>query len=271
MTVLRARPLAARTHPCRRSAADRGSPIRIRAGAWSVVTIARCTRSRGATSSDADASNRSCARPGSPTYSSHTPSKPRRCPDPKLLPDGSPAARSSMSYQARPSAACACRSKPARAATPASTHAPGPPAPAGAHGRARQVDGRLAAGVGAAPRRKGRHRPAHDDGRRGWAACAQPSGWPSGAAWWPGTSPSTSPSRARPGRLTRLHEARHSCLTFLAMDGVPDTVLAAWAAHTNVGFTKRVYVHPTADDMRSASAQLEALLGFKDGPSRPAV
>jgi integrase len=72
-------------------------------------------------------------------------------------------------------------------------------------------------------------------------------------------------------RKVRLYDARHSCLTFLAMNGVPDTILAAWAGHTNASFTKRVYVHPTADDMRSASTQLEALLGFEDGPSQTVV
>lgn len=269
MTVLRARPVAARTHPCRRSAADRGSPIRIRAGAWSVVTIARCTRSRGGTSSDA--SNRSCARPGSPAYSSHTPSKPRRCPDPKLLPTGR--RRPAPQGRTRPDRAPHALGVPSRP-----ERQPPPPRVRPRHLRLQErteehVKSMVAWLLVSARRRGGRAgtglRTTTADGC--WAACAQPSGWPSGAAWWPGTSPSTSPSPARPGRLTRLHEARHSCLTFLAMNGVPDTVLAAWAGHTNAGFTKRVYVHPTADDMRSASAQLEALLGFKDGPSRPAV
>ncbi|MFJ1788389.1 tyrosine recombinase XerC [Streptomyces anulatus] len=72
-------------------------------------------------------------------------------------------------------------------------------------------------------------------------------------------------------RKVRLYDARHSCLTFLAMNGVPDTILAAWAGHTNASFTKRIYVHPTAADMRVASAQLETLLGFEDGPTQPAV
>ncbi|WP_156056671.1 tyrosine-type recombinase/integrase, partial [Streptosporangium roseum] len=70
-------------------------------------------------------------------------------------------------------------------------------------------------------------------------------------------------------RKVRLYDARHSCLTFLAMNGVPDTILAAWAGHTNASFTKRIYVHPTAADMRVASAHLETLLGFDAGSAQP--
>ncbi|MFC4466712.1 tyrosine recombinase XerC [Streptomyces xiangluensis] len=62
-------------------------------------------------------------------------------------------------------------------------------------------------------------------------------------------------------RQVRLYDARHSCLTFLATNGVPDTILAAWAGHTNASFTKRVYVHPTAADMHEAVARLNELLG----------
>jgi integrase len=65
-------------------------------------------------------------------------------------------------------------------------------------------------------------------------------------------------------RKVRLYDARHSCLTFLAVNGVPDTVLAAWAGHVSADFTKRVYVHPSAEDLRSASDHLTVLLGFED-------
>ena len=67
-------------------------------------------------------------------------------------------------------------------------------------------------------------------------------------------------------RRVRLYDARHSCLTFLAVNGVSDTILAAWAGHTNASFTKRVYVHPTADDMQEAVIHLNALLGVGEGP-----
>lgn len=72
-------------------------------------------------------------------------------------------------------------------------------------------------------------------------------------------------------RKVRLYDARHSCLTFLAVNGVPDTILAAWAGHTNANFTKRVYVHPTAADMHGAVVHLNALLGVGSAASDPSV
>jgi integrase len=66
-------------------------------------------------------------------------------------------------------------------------------------------------------------------------------------------------------RKVRLYDARHACLTFLAVNGVPDVILAAWAGHVNSAFTKRIYVHPSPDDLRVASDQLSVLLGFGDG------
>ncbi|MFD0417281.1 tyrosine-type recombinase/integrase [Streptomyces sp. NPDC127108] len=65
-------------------------------------------------------------------------------------------------------------------------------------------------------------------------------------------------------RKVRLYDARHSCLTFLAVNGVPDVVLAAWAGHVSASFTKKVYVHPSPDDLRVASDHLTTLLGFGD-------
>ncbi|MEU1518290.1 tyrosine-type recombinase/integrase [Streptomyces sp. NPDC005811] len=54
-------------------------------------------------------------------------------------------------------------------------------------------------------------------------------------------------------RQVRLYDARHSCLSYLAVSGVPDVVLAAWAGHTNANFTKRKYVHVDVEDMRAAA------------------
>lgn len=62
-------------------------------------------------------------------------------------------------------------------------------------------------------------------------------------------------------RQVRLYDARHSCLTYLAVNGVPDVVLAAWAGHTNASFTKRKYVHVAAEDMRAAAAAWDSLHG----------
>lgn len=62
-------------------------------------------------------------------------------------------------------------------------------------------------------------------------------------------------------RRVRLYDARHSVLTYLALNGVPDVILAAWAGHTNANFTKRRYVHVGAEDMRGAAKMLDALHG----------
>lgn len=62
-------------------------------------------------------------------------------------------------------------------------------------------------------------------------------------------------------RQVRLYDARHSCLTYLAVNGVPDVVLAAWAGHTNASFTKKKYVHVAAEDMRAAAAAWDAFHG----------
>jgi integrase len=62
-------------------------------------------------------------------------------------------------------------------------------------------------------------------------------------------------------RRVRLYDARHSCLSYLAVNGVPDVVLAAWAGHTNASFTKRKYVHVAPEDMRAAAAAWDAFHG----------
>ncbi|MFD9290293.1 tyrosine-type recombinase/integrase [Streptomyces sp. NPDC060030] len=45
-------------------------------------------------------------------------------------------------------------------------------------------------------------------------------------------------------RRVRLYDARASCLTYLANNGVPDHLLARWAGHSDVRTTKRWYVKP---------------------------
>lgn len=66
-------------------------------------------------------------------------------------------------------------------------------------------------------------------------------------------------------RQVRLYDARHSCLTYLAVNGVPDVVLAAWAGHTNASFTKRKYVHVAPEDMRAAAAAWDSFHGGSSG------
>ncbi|USQ86967.1 site-specific integrase [Streptomyces phaeoluteigriseus] len=62
-------------------------------------------------------------------------------------------------------------------------------------------------------------------------------------------------------RRVRLYDARHSCLSYLAVSGVPDVVLAAWAGHTNASFTKRKYVHVDVEDMRAAATAWDSFHG----------
>lgn len=54
-------------------------------------------------------------------------------------------------------------------------------------------------------------------------------------------------------RRVRLYDARASCFTYLANKGVPDHLLARWAGHADVRTTKRWYVKPDVEDLRSAA------------------
>ncbi|MEU9264592.1 site-specific integrase [Streptomyces sp. NPDC048251] len=69
-------------------------------------------------------------------------------------------------------------------------------------------------------------------------------------------------------RRVRLYDARHSCLSYLANNGVPDHILAAWAGHTNASFTKRKYVHVDVEDMRAAATAWD---GFHGGDRKAPV
>jgi integrase len=62
-------------------------------------------------------------------------------------------------------------------------------------------------------------------------------------------------------RRVRLYDARSSCLTFLANNGVPDHILARWAGHTNVKTTKKWYVKPDVEDLREAATTWDGLHG----------
>ncbi|MBB6343787.1 integrase [Nonomuraea muscovyensis] len=61
-------------------------------------------------------------------------------------------------------------------------------------------------------------------------------------------------------RRVRLYDARHACLSWMANNGVPDTVVSAWAGHSDLSFTKRVYVHPDPESLRAGSDKLAELL-----------
>lgn len=62
-------------------------------------------------------------------------------------------------------------------------------------------------------------------------------------------------------RRVRLYDARASCLTYLANNGVPDHILARWAGHANVKTTKKWYVKPDVEDLRAAAVTWEGLYG----------
>ncbi|MFD6421743.1 tyrosine recombinase XerC [Streptomyces sp. NPDC060198] len=62
-------------------------------------------------------------------------------------------------------------------------------------------------------------------------------------------------------RRVTLYMARHAVLSWMANNGVPDTVVSAWAGHTDLSFTKRVYVHPDPQSLRAGSEKLTELLG----------
>ncbi|MFK0178568.1 tyrosine-type recombinase/integrase [Streptomyces xanthochromogenes] len=62
-------------------------------------------------------------------------------------------------------------------------------------------------------------------------------------------------------RRVRLYDARHAVLSWMANNGVPDTVVSAWAGHTDLSFTKRTYVHPDPQSLKAGSEKLGELLG----------
>jgi integrase len=59
-------------------------------------------------------------------------------------------------------------------------------------------------------------------------------------------------------RRVRLYDARHASLTYLATEGVPNVVLAAWAGHADGGTrAKRVYVKPDMSHLKAAARKLD--------------
>jgi integrase len=61
-------------------------------------------------------------------------------------------------------------------------------------------------------------------------------------------------------RKVRLYDARHACLSWMANNGVPGTVVSAWAGHSDLSFTKRFYVHPDPQSLKAGSDKLGELL-----------
>jgi integrase len=64
-------------------------------------------------------------------------------------------------------------------------------------------------------------------------------------------------------RRVRLYDARHACLTYLSVSGVPGPIISAWAGHADLSMAARVYVHPSPKDLEQGRDALNVLLGGK--------
>jgi integrase len=66
-------------------------------------------------------------------------------------------------------------------------------------------------------------------------------------------------------RVLTLHSARHTAVTMLRANGVPDDVVSQWTGHDEVTM-RRTYSHPDADAMASAGRVLSDVFGGKAAP-----
>ncbi len=62
-------------------------------------------------------------------------------------------------------------------------------------------------------------------------------------------------------RKVRPYDARHACLTWLRMSGVPGPIVSAWAGHSDLTTADRNYVHPVAKDLVQGRDKLTELFG----------
>jgi integrase len=58
-------------------------------------------------------------------------------------------------------------------------------------------------------------------------------------------------------RHLKLHGARHTAATQLALDGVAPAVIAAWIGHTDASFTMKLYTHSQPDALKAAGASFD--------------
>ena len=56
-----------------------------------------------------------------------------------------------------------------------------------------------------------------------------------------------------------LHAARHTTLSLMEKDGVPMSIISAWAGHHDIKFTYSNYVHTNAEDLQEGSTALGKL------------
>lgn len=66
-------------------------------------------------------------------------------------------------------------------------------------------------------------------------------------------------------RKVRLYDARHACLTYLSVSGVPGPIIGVWAGHADLSMAQRVYVHPSPKDLEQGRDALNLFLGGKLG------
>ncbi len=59
----------------------------------------------------------------------------------------------------------------------------------------------------------------------------------------------------------RLHDARHTCASYLHAQGLPIAAISAWLGHSSPAFTFRQYVHAAADGLGLARDLLADALG----------
>ena len=59
----------------------------------------------------------------------------------------------------------------------------------------------------------------------------------------------------------RLHDARHTCASYLHAQGLPIAAISAWLGHSSPAFTYRQYVHASADGLNRARDLLADALG----------
>ena len=57
----------------------------------------------------------------------------------------------------------------------------------------------------------------------------------------------------------RLHDPQHSCATLMHLNGIPETVIAAWLGHTDARFTLSVYTHSNNGAQADAAAKMGSI------------
>ncbi|OOK68718.1 phage integrase family protein [Mycobacterium kansasii] len=65
-------------------------------------------------------------------------------------------------------------------------------------------------------------------------------------------------------RHLKLHGARHTAATQLALDGVAPAVIAAWLGHTDASFTMKLYTHSQPEALKSAGDTFDRVVTSRD-------